>query len=837
MEFRQALAVGSVLAGDYRIASVLGQGGFGLTYKADDLRLGNPVAVKEYFPADLALRESGLTVVPRSAREQGVFEWGRGKFLEEARTLARFRHPNIVRVSRLFEANNTAYMVLDFEMGPNLAEWRADLGRVPTQSEIDRIAEKLLDAVDAVHSDGILHRDIKPANVIMRDGGEPVLIDFGAARQALSAQSRTVHAIVTPGYSPKEQYAVDLDRQGAWSDIYALGATLYFLVTGKPPPDALSRDLGDEMPMDDLPGGEWRPGFLAAIDQAMRVKPEQRPQSTSAWRAMLLAKAPSKPAGRIEARTRADSPRSAVASATPPLTAPPAQPRTFGSLPASPRPPTTTAPRGNALVVAAVLAGALSIGGLGVWVGVIAPARDEAAWQHAASANTAESYGQYAAEQPSGRHTLEARRRRAERTSEANRPPPPATSPAAVPDPVRSASAAPPATAPVAVNPTPPAIVQPPQTPAASEPSASNTKATKVATSKPSDAAPPSQPAQPSPSTLEPRSLPGPLSDDEIASLATAASPATWQFSSNIFAGDRIPGFTEQDVDFLAELERVSGGKLRMTPIPNVSDASRSLLLPRVSSGRDLVGWHAPLLQSGRDLEFTILAGAVPFGLEPAEHVRWLRADGARFLEQMYAAAGTPVRAIPCGIAGGVGAWFRKEVRSPTDFRGMKIRGGHLITRALRKLDAEIVTVVANSALNAAFAANRIDANFGVTPLTGVFLAQPRTASVYHFPSGHSPSYLFDLVMGGATWASMTDPQRRLIDEACRRNLDRWATVFPSTQNAVLDRIRGQRIVVRPFTGPVREAQQKALTEILAEESARNERFRNILLSYDRFRR
>ncbi|MEZ5857332.1 MAG: hypothetical protein R3D67_22335 [Hyphomicrobiaceae bacterium] len=133
MEFRQALPVGSILVGDYRILDVLGQGGFGLTYKADDLRLGAQAAIKEYFPSDLALREEGRsTVIARSAREEELLAWGRAKFLDEARTLARFRHPNIVRVARLFEANNTAYMVLDFEMGPSLSQWRAALGRPPT---------------------------------------------------------------------------------------------------------------------------------------------------------------------------------------------------------------------------------------------------------------------------------------------------------------------------------------------------------------------------------------------------------------------------------------------------------------------------------------------------------------------------------------------------------------------------------------------------------------------------------------------------------------------------------------------------------------------------------
>ena len=292
MDFRQALPAGSVVGDDYRIIEVLGQGGFGLTYKAEDTRLAVLVAIKEYFPSDIAVRDKGYTVQSRSSQEQGVFGWGREKFLEEARTLARFRNPNIVRVARLFEANNTAYMVLDFESGPNLSQWRKALGRAPTEDEIDEIAKTLLDAVGSVHDAGILHRDIKPANVIMRDGSVPVLIDFGAARQALGARSKTVHAIVTPGYSPKEQYALDVDRQGAWSDIYALGATLYFLITGMQPADALSRDLEAGSPMQAEGGAVYRETFIDAIDAAMQTRAEDRPQSIAEWRPMLLSGAP-----------------------------------------------------------------------------------------------------------------------------------------------------------------------------------------------------------------------------------------------------------------------------------------------------------------------------------------------------------------------------------------------------------------------------------------------------------------------------------------------------------------------------------------------------------------
>jgi len=846
-DFRQALPVGSTLAGDYRITGVLGQGGFGITYKAEDLRLHAPVAIKEYFPAELALREHGSTVVPRSVREQGVLEWGRAKFLEEARTLARFRHPSIVRVARLFEANNTAYMVLDFELGPSLAEWRPALGREPTQFEADRIVMRLLDAVGAVHAAGILHRDIKPANVIMRDGTDPVLIDFGAARQALSAQSRTVHAIVTPGYSPKEQYAVDLDRQGAWSDIYALGATLYFLVTGRAPPDALSRDLGEEMKTAASTTGNWRQGFLAAIDQAMSVRAEERPQSVAEWRDMLLA-APSGPqrmgaAAATRSATETQRPLPA-ASARPDHTSSPRR-LSFDEI-SQPSSATRSAePGARRIVASAVVAGIVALGGLGYWIGVAAPARDAASWQRAIAENTPAAYERYIAEQPSGHYVAEARSRRIDierRTVSASgvalaASEPPTATPPVAPIPAEETPT------PLPVTSAPPTIpVQPPpDTPAKSIAVASRAPETPTAPSLPIQVEPEprTQPAVASPAAVfEARTaLPPALSDQESARLAAAVPAGRSRLWAGLFGTDRVSGFTDQAGDFVAELERLSHAKLSVSLLTGDALPPADELPRRLTSERDLFAWQAPARAAGRQPELGLLSGSVPFGLEPSDHVRWLRADGARYLELAHIDDGNPMRVIPCGIAGGVGAWFKKEVRSPSDFRSLKVRAPHLLARALARLDAQVVSLPSNNQVGPAFADNRLDAHFGVTPLTGIFLAQPRVAAVYHYPGVHQPAYLFTLVLAPGTWAAMPAPQQRLIDEACRRNLDRWAQAFPSSQNEVLDRVRTQRIVVRPFTGPVREALQKAVDATLADEASKSPRFREVLDSYNRFRR
>jgi serine/threonine protein kinase len=291
-----ALPAGTDLAGDYRIERVLGAGGFGITYLADELALARPVTIKEYFPIDYAVRGDGQDAVPRSQDCSGDYQWGLDRFIEEAQTLARFDHPNIVRVYRYFRANNTGYMVLQFEEGKSLKGWLKALGRAPRQKELDQIVAPLLDSLELIHKHDFLHRDIAPDNVIIRTDGSPVLIDFGSARGDIARHSRTVSALVKPGYSPYEQYAEIGEQQGAWTDIYALGATLYHVVTGKRPPDAPSRVVKDEMvPVGEAALSSYRAGFLAAIDRALMLDIGKRPQSVAEWRGNLLAPDPVKP--------------------------------------------------------------------------------------------------------------------------------------------------------------------------------------------------------------------------------------------------------------------------------------------------------------------------------------------------------------------------------------------------------------------------------------------------------------------------------------------------------------------------------------------------------------
>ena len=287
-----ALPDGTVLVGDYRIERVLGAGGFGITYLADERALGRLVTIKEYFPAEFAARRE-RSAAPRSRDVADDYQWGLDRFIEEAQTLARFDHPNIVRVHRYFRANDTAYMVLHFEEGGSFKAWLKGLKRAPRQAELDRMIAPLLDALEIIHDADFLHRDIAPDNIMVRKDGSPVLIDFGSARGALASQSRTVSALVKPGYSPYEQYATTGANQGPWTDIYALAATLYHAITGKRPPDAPSRVVNDEyVPAREAAQGTYRDGFLDAIDKALRIEIGERPQRIADWRAALLGPEP-----------------------------------------------------------------------------------------------------------------------------------------------------------------------------------------------------------------------------------------------------------------------------------------------------------------------------------------------------------------------------------------------------------------------------------------------------------------------------------------------------------------------------------------------------------------
>ena len=272
---------------DFEFHRVLGHGGFGITYLGWNLALDIPVAIKEYLPADLATREPDGSVVPQTSQAASDFQWGLERFLDEARTLARFQHPNIVRVHHFFEAHSTAYIAMDYVEGETLSAHIERKGTL-NEAELKAILYPLLSALEVVHGADFLHRDIKPGNIVLRAAdGSPVLLDFGAARQAVGAKSRSVTSIVTPGYAPIEQYS-SRGRQGPWTDIYALGGVCYRALTGDVPEDATDRVRDDPLvPVAQRCAGRASEAFLSAVDWALSVDEGDRPQSVGAWRAAM----------------------------------------------------------------------------------------------------------------------------------------------------------------------------------------------------------------------------------------------------------------------------------------------------------------------------------------------------------------------------------------------------------------------------------------------------------------------------------------------------------------------------------------------------------------------
>jgi len=286
----QALPVGYELDG-YHIESVLGSGGFGITYRAREIEIKRTVAIKEYLPAGVAMR-SGATasVRPISDGDTDTYEYGLDRFRGEAETLVQFDHPNIVRVFRYFSANNTAYLVMQYVEGDSLDAILKRDGTLP-ESEIREVLDPILAGLARVHAAGFLHRDIKPANIYIREDGSPVLLDFGAARLALGEKSMSLTAIVSGGYAPIEQYSSKV-RQGPWTDIYAIGATLYRAVAGTAPTDAMDRMQDDDLvPARDIASGKYSATLLEAIDAALASSSADRPQSISAFRALIGAAA------------------------------------------------------------------------------------------------------------------------------------------------------------------------------------------------------------------------------------------------------------------------------------------------------------------------------------------------------------------------------------------------------------------------------------------------------------------------------------------------------------------------------------------------------------------
>lgn len=300
MSSGRVLPPGTVIANEWRVERKLGEGGFGITYAATNLRIGGLVALKEYFPAACGTRPEGTTeVMPATGKEGEVFRWGMRRFIREAETLAKLDHPSIVRVEGFFEANRTAYMVLEYIEGGTLKHWLRNLKRRPTQAELDRILDRLTAALSQVHAIDLLHRDIKPDNVMMRQDGTPVLIDFGAAKASIAGHTRMVAgpdsiaartlAIVSDGYSPPEQYASEGKLQGPFTDIYALGATIYRAIVGATPQPSSARMLSESYRAlaQSAAAGKYRLAFLEAVDGALRLRREERPQSMEELRLRL----------------------------------------------------------------------------------------------------------------------------------------------------------------------------------------------------------------------------------------------------------------------------------------------------------------------------------------------------------------------------------------------------------------------------------------------------------------------------------------------------------------------------------------------------------------------
>ena len=284
--------------GRYRVGRVLGKpGGFGITYLGWDERLQTKVAIKEYLPRELAGRDADhWTVAAHSGEDAAAFAFGLGKFLEEARTLARLDHPNLVRVRDFFEEHGTAYLVMDYYDGLTLAEYltRQPGGRIGEDQAIN-ILLPILDGLREVHAKGFLHRDIKPANIYLTAGNRPILLDFGAARQAMGEHSRSLSVVLSEGYAPIEQYQRN-GKQGPWTDVYGAAATLYTMVTGQVPPSATDR-LGQAGTLPRLE--HLSPRAALAIHQGMTPSHDQRPASTETWHRLLLEEtktaAPKKP--------------------------------------------------------------------------------------------------------------------------------------------------------------------------------------------------------------------------------------------------------------------------------------------------------------------------------------------------------------------------------------------------------------------------------------------------------------------------------------------------------------------------------------------------------------
>ena len=644
----KALPTGARIA-EFEIIRVLGEGGFGIVYLAFDQLLHRHVAIKEYFPSSYAVRRDAQTITALSPSHEDTYRAGMASFIEEARLLARFEHPSLLKVLRYWESNGTAYMVMPHYQGRTLREL-IKCDAYTTEAELRALMSPLLDAVAVMHDEQCFHRDISPENVIIRPSGAPVLLDFGAARRILGDSTKALTVVLKQNYAPIEQYSDDgAMAQGPWTDIYALAAMMFTIVMRKPPPSAVARVYQDPVkPLAKaLPAG-FTPEFLRGIDLGMAVRPEDRPRTIAAFKQALgLDAAPAAPVvAASKPAPAAPEPPAPPAPAPAPLkaSAPPAPPPpakapesrsalstldtarvivTPDSRYVPPTPAASTRTRAIALGLAAVAVVAVVAGGL-----------------YTLSKRSEEPTKVATAPPPAPAPAAEA-------PKPAEPPPTPAPVPAAPPA-AETPAAAPVPAAPVAEP--PPAVVTPPpavaavQAPApakaAPPPAVPKEREKEKEKAKPAAAPAPVEAARPAPPPVAPpveAPRPAPVAEDSAPRDLSEEARKLYAAANQGDAGAQVA---------LARLYAQGRGAPQ-------SDAEAARWIRKAADQGNTEAWHAlgVLYEGGRGIP-----------KDAAEAARWYRRAGER---------GNPVSQNNLGAmyASGVGvpkddaeavAWYRK---------------------------------------------------------------------------------------------------------------------------------------------------------------------------------
>lgn len=295
-----ALPPGTML-GEFELQGLLGVGGFGMVYRGYDHSLHRPVAIKEYMPSSLVGRATGMQVSARSTADTQPFLTGLASFMAEARLLAQFDHPSLVKVYRVWEENNTAYMAMPLYSGITLKAARSAMSGPPPEDWLRAVLWSILEALKVLHANGTLHRDVSPDNIFLQDIGPPVLLDLGAARRALIDSSRKHTAILKVNYAPIEQYADAHDMQeGPWTDLYALAAVTHGCLCNEAPLPSTFRVVRDRMPpiasvaktVETHFGQSYSSAFVRAIDHALAIQPSKRPKDAEAFAREMRLRTP-----------------------------------------------------------------------------------------------------------------------------------------------------------------------------------------------------------------------------------------------------------------------------------------------------------------------------------------------------------------------------------------------------------------------------------------------------------------------------------------------------------------------------------------------------------------